>query len=390
MDFELEGEECNKNLRKLLEKFSSNRKDEENLKKDYERFNVFDILEYRSNEEWIHSKFLAELLNPNGSHKRENFLKLFLKIIDLENFYSDGDDVKIEREKNIGKINEDFTKGGRIDIAIINRTKNKRIYLENKTAMHEQPNQLLRYSNDEPDYLLYLTPNGIEAKSAGNSDIKPLSYADHILKWLEQCKESIDNSILCSTLTQYIWFVEKLLELTRSEKMKEEDFKVITENAENMRAACKISSDLSKVKLRLFTERLQLPLLQIFAKNNLAHDSKIWVDSVREGWYCVAFRKKGWNSSHFRFCVKHNWNLDELQYGLVVDDSTSEISHGIRDKMEKADFKRFADATYSHIIYLTKDIKDWNENSFAELCKSDNNILKSFEDKIDELLGFIT
>ena len=44
-----------------------------------ENFNVFRILKLESSEVRMHSAFIAELLNPHGSHgQRDVFLKLFV------------------------------------------------------------------------------------------------------------------------------------------------------------------------------------------------------------------------------------------------------------------------------------------------------------------------
>lgn len=44
-----------------------------------EEFNIFRILKLESSEVRMHSAFLAELLNPKGSHgQKDTFLKLFI------------------------------------------------------------------------------------------------------------------------------------------------------------------------------------------------------------------------------------------------------------------------------------------------------------------------
>ena len=47
-----------------------------------EKFNIFSILNLTTSENNLHSKFLNELLNINGSHgQKEIFLELFIKIL---------------------------------------------------------------------------------------------------------------------------------------------------------------------------------------------------------------------------------------------------------------------------------------------------------------------
>ncbi|WP_417601041.1 PD-(D/E)XK nuclease family protein [Owenweeksia hongkongensis] len=52
-----------------------------------EDFNIFSILNMETNEVKTHSTFLAELLNPHGSHSMgETFLQLFLNKFEIKDF----------------------------------------------------------------------------------------------------------------------------------------------------------------------------------------------------------------------------------------------------------------------------------------------------------------
>src|SRR5580658_3696483 len=51
-----------------------------------ENFNVFRILKLQASEVRLHSTFLAELLNPKGTHgHRDLFLKLFVELFQFKN-----------------------------------------------------------------------------------------------------------------------------------------------------------------------------------------------------------------------------------------------------------------------------------------------------------------
>lgn len=55
-----------------------------------EFFNLFSILKVERDEVHTHSTFLAELLNPSGSHgNKEKFLKLFIQQMHLQNINKD-------------------------------------------------------------------------------------------------------------------------------------------------------------------------------------------------------------------------------------------------------------------------------------------------------------
>ena len=81
-----------------------------------DNFNIFKIIGLTSNEVRVHSAFIAELLNPNGSHGQGTiFFKLFIKELGLEIELRE-DKVTVEVEKSIGVKTENT--GGRIDILI--------------------------------------------------------------------------------------------------------------------------------------------------------------------------------------------------------------------------------------------------------------------------------
>ena len=59
-------------------------KAEQELDKDGSRFNIFSILSLSSSEVRLHSKLIAELLNPKGTHAfKSDFLELFLGSLNL-------------------------------------------------------------------------------------------------------------------------------------------------------------------------------------------------------------------------------------------------------------------------------------------------------------------
>lgn len=108
-----------------------------------ENFNVFNILGLTTNEVRTHSAFIAELLNPNGSHgKKDTFLSLFLQQMEIKDFYSE--DARVVVEKHVGFISSDTTEGGNIDIIAIDKD-NRAVIIENKIYAPDQPSQLLRF-----------------------------------------------------------------------------------------------------------------------------------------------------------------------------------------------------------------------------------------------------
>lgn len=208
-----------KDIQKIIQK------NDEIKKLKGESFNLFDLLDRRTDEVKTHSMFIAELLNPNGSHKMGDiFLKLFFKIVLLDkceitpNFKN----VKVEVEKFIGKINEEKDEGGRLDIVLSNS--NFTICIENKIYASNQPNQLERYANylkrkKSTTILFYLTLHGTEytnsikgsTKLKNEKDYYQISYKKEIIEWLELCFEKSSNyPILRECIKQYIILVKSL------------------------------------------------------------------------------------------------------------------------------------------------------------------------------------
>lgn len=202
-------------------------------KKRGEDFNVFDILGLKYNETKLHSAFIAELLNPNGSHGlRTEPLQRFLELIDCKEEL-DLVSAKIMKEHGIGNISEDKKNGGRIDLYI--DVDGYGIIIENKIYAGDQEKQMLRYDNYAKDKyrkgyrLIYLTlygtepcDNAIGDDCALRKSIICLSYRDHIIDWLEACMQlSIKMPLVRETIAQYI---DTLKELTNQD-MEEENQK---------------------------------------------------------------------------------------------------------------------------------------------------------------------
>src|SRR4051812_21689271 len=78
-----------------------------------ESFNIFNVLDLEYHETRLHSKFIAELLNPQGSHGQKTvFLKRFLEQLNIfqieESLLAQA---KVYVEEYIGPISEDCMKG---------------------------------------------------------------------------------------------------------------------------------------------------------------------------------------------------------------------------------------------------------------------------------------
>ncbi|MBN8221734.1 MAG: PD-(D/E)XK nuclease family protein [Spirochaetes bacterium] len=211
-----------------------------------ERFNIFSVLGLESQEVRTHSRFLAEMLNPQGSHGLGGMpLKHFLKVIKIHEFPTENTQVLCEY--NIGMVDASKTRGGRIDILIQTWDKKMMIAIENKIYAGDQENQLLRYHNYLEDQkanigLLYLTLTGVTPSihSTGTSKEvrhRPISYAVEILEWLRVVQiDAVNAPAVRESIAQYINLVKKLTNQTENEKMAEEIAAVVSSNNENLDA----------------------------------------------------------------------------------------------------------------------------------------------------------
>jgi hypothetical protein len=219
-----------------------------------ERFNIFSILNVET-KEILHSKFLAELLNKNGTHGcGSRLLELFVKQLNLK---IDLNSTKVRVEKYVGKIADDNTKGGSIDI-LLKDSNGKAIVVENKIYAKDQNNQLLRYYNAHSDsHILYLSLYGQDASEESKRSLQKeidyhcISYKNDILSWLLECrKELAIKPLVRETITQYINLIKLLTGQTISKQMDNEIIDNILSSEETLSAWKKIASNEIQIKVK--------------------------------------------------------------------------------------------------------------------------------------------
>lgn len=205
-----------------------------------EDFNIFSILQMEYDENCTHSRFIAELLRKEGSHKQGNiFLKLFCEQFQINDF--DDDNYIVKTEFFIGNISKDYLNGGRIDIFIKDK-KNKVLMIENKINAGEQKYQLIRYKNSFPNgELFFLTLDGknSDCKKTKTQGLKysSISYSTDIINWLENCKKlAIDTPMLREVISQYIYLLKKITNQNTNKKMSEEITNQILTNQDKFKS----------------------------------------------------------------------------------------------------------------------------------------------------------
>ena len=250
---------------------------EEEKRKRGECFNVFNTLGLRSEEVRLHSAFLAELLNPDGSHGMGNdFFRQFLSEVIKEERSDFIQSDKVNQnivERSIGQRTED--EGGILDIII--EDGNHAVIIENKIYARDQEHQLLRYDNfgkkhfpNPRDYhLVYLTLDGHEASdlSTGGHNIaySPISYSKDILAWLHACvRLAYDKPLVRETIKQYIHLIKQLTNQTMETEYRKEIVALAVDNLEAVVALTEAGTEIS-TRLR---EKYIYPQLEQFAEEN--------------------------------------------------------------------------------------------------------------------------
>ncbi len=189
-------------------------------------FNIFDILRINHLEAKVHSPFLAELLNPLGSHRQGRlFFNAFIKHLFPKTFKENSiDRIRIKIELS------DYEKG-RMDIVIFYEENNipKVIIIENKIYHHDELNQLERYYGyviqegfkEGNFHLVYLTPYKTipSNKSISEKLYKTLKDMNALTEWgyyddishiLEPVQSEIKAPIVSNTIIQYINTINNL------------------------------------------------------------------------------------------------------------------------------------------------------------------------------------
>ena len=270
-----------------------------------ENYNLFSILSIERYE-LKHSALIANLFDPEGSHGcGDAFLRAFFEIALKERTYLFEDCTLPHSytEYYTGPIAGDT--GGRIDILV--KSSRYGLIIENKIYAGDQDKQLTRYDNygretfGADGYLLvYLTLYGCDAskestatKSAEEVGYLRLSYAEDILRWLEQCVRLADNKPLVrESLNQYIRTIKQLTYQDMNQKNIE---KIIDLAVDHPEVVATLSSKRDAIAQGIRKK-------YIFDKLKEYADQKGWLFDDTEitnpqGEPNIRFRKEGWDGS---------------------------------------------------------------------------------------------
>lgn len=383
----------------------------EQRKEKFERgesFNIFNDLGFMSNEVHLHSMFLANLLNPKGSHgQRGKFLEAFLKMlqksfpaISADSLELDTAIASVEVEKYIGRQTD--SEGGRIDIYLTDGKHS--IIIENKIYAGDQHHQMLRYWNygmsqkgndtEKSFVLIYLTLDGCPpSKDSLGEDLKEndivcLSYKSDIRGWLDRCVELASRTPLVrETINQYISTIDIL---TNNVMEDNKELLDILCKEENLDAIYDIANNKNIVVNRFINEVFIPKLRDLAESKGLTMGDNCTENWMEESWAGASFYNPKWKYLKLAFEFEHK--------GLVF------LIFGFRPKNEdgvkREDVKDWEKVQKN---YSTKDVnnqswiwKDFNGNQYWDNAsgikdllngKTLNDFSRMFDEAIDSVKG---
>lgn len=379
------------NLLSEVTKFYTESKRKENERWERgESFNIFNTIGLWSEEVRLHSAFIGELLNPNGSHGASFlFLKAFLEVMGIEERYLDYESCSPNiLERVIGTVTE--TDGGRIDI-IIEDGKHA-VIIENKIYASDQRNQLLRYHNyGEKSFpkgyeLLYLTLDGHDPSddSLGGKEFecKSISYEAEIVEWLGKCLELAPDGLpVISVIRQYIDLIKQLT-YTDMDTQYLEQLKTLSLSSDNIFAV----AELFKIQddwLNGLLDRYLWSPLDSFAKSKglklECFENFVYLRKEEWNYYAIFIENDG----------KTRWR--NMYIGIkAYEEPKGKNRICIKDYIPMNCLEYAPEKEYVYPYgweYLPNDIGTWSYHIAEEIVKGEVcNWLKS---KIDEILSEI-
>jgi hypothetical protein len=383
----------------------------EQRKEKFERgesFNIFNDLGFMSDEVHLHSMFLANLLNPKGSHgQRGKFLEAFLKMlqksfpaISADSLELDTAVASVEVEKYIGRQTD--SEGGRIDIYLTDGKHS--IIIENKIYAGDQHHQMLRYWNygmsqkgndtEKSFVLIYLTLDGCSpSKDSLGEDLKEndivcLSYKSDIRGWLDRCVELASRTPLVrETINQYISTIDIL---TNNVMEDNKELLDILSKEENLDAIYDIANNKNIVVNRFINEVFIPKLRDLAESKGLTMGDNCTENWMEESWAGASFYNPKWKYLKLAFEFEHK-GLGFLIFGFRPKDEDGVKREDVKD-WEKVQ-KNYSTKDVNNQSWIWKDFNGnqyWdNASGIKDLLngKTLNDFSRMFDEAIDSVKG---
>lgn len=387
------------------------RKIKEQRKEKFERgenYNIFYDLGFMSDEVHLHSMFLANLLNPKGSHgQRGKFLEAFLKMlqksfpaISADNLELNMTNASVEVEKYIGRQTD--SEGGRIDIYLTDGKHS--IIIENKIYAGDQHHQMLRYWNygmsqkgddtEKSFVLIYLTLDGCSpsidslGEDLKENDIVCLSYKSDIRGWLDRCVELASRTPLVrETINQYISTIDIL---TNNVMEDNKELLDILCKEENLDAIYDIANNKNIVVNRIINEVFIPKLRDLAESKGLTMGDNCTENWMEESWAGASFYNPKWKYLKLVFEFERR-GLGRLIFGFHAKDEDGVKREDVKD-WEKVQ-KNYSTKEVNNQYWIWKDFngnQDWdNASGIKDLLngKTLNVFSIMFDEAIDCVKG---
>jgi len=329
------------------------------------RFNLFTLIRAGHEEVPVHSRFVGELLNSNGSHDMGNvFQKLFLELAFPDAIFDwlDDEHYHISIEKSFGN--------GRMDIVLENSK--KCIVVENKIYAGDQGEQLNRYieyaqGTKKEFCIFYLTLWGTEPSdySLDKSDkqkiekVRCISYSDLIVKWLKKCLEQVvAKPYLRENIQQYLDLVRNLTGTTE-ESMQEQIKSFIKDhvNKDSLKQLGAVVNALDSLRSDKVKEFMELLLKHCKQMDNLDNSTCERVIH-NSGDFSMSTAHKNWRESSY--IIINISDFFKLYIFTYVEHSCSCVCFVI--KTAKENFPLL-----SEYASMNGKIQKWSEIGFTPL-----------------------
>ena len=373
-----------------------------------ENYNIFNDLGFMSDEVHLHSMFLANLLNPKGSHgQRGKFLEAFLKMlqksfsaISADNLELDITNASVEEEKYIGRQTD--SEGGRIDIYLTDGKHS--IIIENKIYAVDQYHQMLRYWNygmsqkgddtEKSFVLIYLTLDGCSpSKESLGEDLKEndivcLSYKNDIRGWLARCVELASRTPLVrETINQYISTIDIL---TNNVMEDNKELLDILCKEENLDAIYDIANNKNIVVNRIINEVFIPKLRDLAESKGLTMGDNCTENWMEVSWAGASFYNPKWKYLKLVFEFERR-GLGSLIFGFHTKDEDGVKREDVKD-WEKVQ-KNYSTKDVNNQSWIWKDFNGnqyWdNASGIKDLLngKTLNDFSRMFDEAIDSVKG---
>jgi len=296
------------------------------------RFNLFSLPGVKRDEVGTHSAFIADLLDPEGSHGQGDvLLELFLsQVARTAGLSGIADSTRVT---DWVVSTEKWTSQGILDIVVRSRTKPLLLVIENKIHAADQKNQLERYRSwmsdqDQPSdpghkLLLYLTLDGRDCEDAEGIRYHRLSYEKDIANWLHRSLSVVKPEPVRQAIIQYCKTILNLCGRDGSERghMSMPDWKSeimnFLEQPDNLALALEISDRTEELKDRLIEDFWKQ------LKDCVQHDDRAngwdvrirWESRKVKDWALDAFPVRGMKREYLSVTVIEDHG--PLSYGIV-------------------------------------------------------------------------